>query len=302
MTALLGALGDRGFREPGQDCGNASRGGATQSRCARASPPNRGWTPGNLGGILGGASIGEVVSGGLRELMDAFKQQGHGEAAELLGCVRAKQADCASAIGAGDRTRRAAGPVATNRPVARRDFVPALQEFARGRRQVHAPGPHPERSGFFVGPAAPRRGASGELERGASRGHHLDHHHRLRRGHDRKILIAGPTSRRASSSPPSSESWAPSSRPISVRRSAGTGRRRRGPVGAVVGAIIVLVIWGLRRTKSRHGLVHRPASAWRRRSRALASGLLMQNAAERSKAVATTESPSLIVSDLAPSS
>src|SRR3954471_21642265 len=67
-----------------------------------------------------------------------------------MGRVRPQQADCASAIGAGDRPRRAGGPVAKNRPVARGDSVPALQESARGRRQIHAPRTHPERSGFFV--------------------------------------------------------------------------------------------------------------------------------------------------------
>ena len=119
MTALLGLLAIAGYQNRDK-IAEMLRGGAQPSPAAPGQVPQG--TPGNLGGILGGASIGEVVSGGLRELMDAFKQQGHGEAAELLGCVRAKQADCASAIGAGDRTRRAAGPVATNRPVARRDL------------------------------------------------------------------------------------------------------------------------------------------------------------------------------------
>ena len=35
-----------------------------------------------LGGILGGASIGDTLSGGLRELMDAFRQKGQGDVAD----------------------------------------------------------------------------------------------------------------------------------------------------------------------------------------------------------------------------
>ena len=37
---------------------------------------------GNLGGLLGGASAGSVLSGGLRDLVERFKEMGHGEAAD----------------------------------------------------------------------------------------------------------------------------------------------------------------------------------------------------------------------------
>jgi uncharacterized protein YidB (DUF937 family) len=37
---------------------------------------------GNLGGMLGGAGAGGVVSGGLGELMERFRQNGQGETAE----------------------------------------------------------------------------------------------------------------------------------------------------------------------------------------------------------------------------
>jgi uncharacterized protein YidB (DUF937 family) len=37
---------------------------------------------GNLGGLLGGASTGSVLSGGLRDLIDRFRQSGHGQAAD----------------------------------------------------------------------------------------------------------------------------------------------------------------------------------------------------------------------------
>jgi uncharacterized protein YidB (DUF937 family) len=37
---------------------------------------------GNLGGLFGGASAGSVLSGGLGDLVDRLRQQGHGEAAD----------------------------------------------------------------------------------------------------------------------------------------------------------------------------------------------------------------------------
>jgi uncharacterized protein YidB (DUF937 family) len=38
--------------------------------------------PGNLGGMLGGTSIGDLLSGGLRDLVNTFKQAGHGDVAD----------------------------------------------------------------------------------------------------------------------------------------------------------------------------------------------------------------------------
>ena len=37
---------------------------------------------GKLGGMLGGASAGSVLSGGLGDLVERFKQNGHGQAAD----------------------------------------------------------------------------------------------------------------------------------------------------------------------------------------------------------------------------
>jgi uncharacterized protein YidB (DUF937 family) len=83
MTALLGLLAIAGYQNRDKI--------AEMLRGAQSSPADpaastkagaRGATPGNLGGILGGASIGDTLSGGLRELMDAFKQKGQGDVAD----------------------------------------------------------------------------------------------------------------------------------------------------------------------------------------------------------------------------
>jgi uncharacterized protein YidB (DUF937 family) len=89
MTALLGLLAIAGYQNRDKIAemlrGGAQRNPAAPGQVSQGQVPQGGagaTTPGNLGGILGGASIGEVLSGGLRELMDAFKQQGQGEAAD----------------------------------------------------------------------------------------------------------------------------------------------------------------------------------------------------------------------------
>ena len=37
---------------------------------------------GNLGGLLGGGGVGSLLNGGIGELLEHFKQNGHGEAAQ----------------------------------------------------------------------------------------------------------------------------------------------------------------------------------------------------------------------------
>ena len=83
MTALLGLLAIAGYQN--RDKIAEMLRGAQTKPAAPGQVPDAGAggaTPGNLGGILGGASIGEVLSGGLRELLDAFKQKGQGDAAD----------------------------------------------------------------------------------------------------------------------------------------------------------------------------------------------------------------------------
>jgi len=80
MTALLGLLAIAGYQNRDKLAellrGWQSNPGAPQSGGAGGA------TTGNLGGLLGGTSLGDLLSGGLRDLVDTFKQKGQGEAAE----------------------------------------------------------------------------------------------------------------------------------------------------------------------------------------------------------------------------
>jgi uncharacterized protein YidB (DUF937 family) len=77
MTALLGLLAIAGYQNRDKiaemlkglssKAGGALPGGSTPA------------LPGNLGGILAGTSVGGLLTNGLNEMMDKFKQAGHGE-------------------------------------------------------------------------------------------------------------------------------------------------------------------------------------------------------------------------------
>jgi len=83
MTALLGLLALAGYQNrdklgellKGVTGGNAQPGAGNQQ-----SP--LGGVLGNLGGVLGGGGVGGLLGGGLGELLERFKQNGQGEAAE----------------------------------------------------------------------------------------------------------------------------------------------------------------------------------------------------------------------------
>ncbi|MEO5626432.1 MAG: YidB family protein [Dokdonella sp.] len=84
MVALLGLLAVAGYKN--RDKIKEMLG---QSSQASASSPGQldpqgaqGGVLGKLGGLLGGASVGNVLSGGLRDLVDRFKQNGHADAAD----------------------------------------------------------------------------------------------------------------------------------------------------------------------------------------------------------------------------
>ena len=83
MTALLGLLAIAGYQNRDKIAE------WLKSAQSKMDPPSRGPSagaggslPGNLGGALAGKSIGDLLSNGLHDLIDSFKQAGHGEAAD----------------------------------------------------------------------------------------------------------------------------------------------------------------------------------------------------------------------------
>ena len=84
MVALLGLLAVAGYQNRGKIAemlGGLKQepGGGTGQNNQQSGP---GGMLGNLGGLLGGASVGSVLSGGLGGLIDRFKQNGQGQAAD----------------------------------------------------------------------------------------------------------------------------------------------------------------------------------------------------------------------------
>jgi uncharacterized protein YidB (DUF937 family) len=92
MTALLGLLAVAGYQNRdklGELLGglgqgrNSAPGGSAAGRTG--SEPLANGPLGGLGGLLGGlggGGVGGLLNGGLGELLDRFKQNGHGDAAE----------------------------------------------------------------------------------------------------------------------------------------------------------------------------------------------------------------------------
>src|SRR5258705_13888004 len=80
MTALLGLLAVAGYQN--RDKIAEMLGGGGQSAPAGGGQGGLGGLLGQLSSTLGGASAGGILSGGLGELVDRFKQSGHGETAE----------------------------------------------------------------------------------------------------------------------------------------------------------------------------------------------------------------------------
>jgi uncharacterized protein YidB (DUF937 family) len=76
LTALLGLLAIAGYQNRDKITEwlrNASGGAASHGTSS---------IPGNLGGLLGGTNLGELLGGGLRDLVNAFKQNGQGDVAD----------------------------------------------------------------------------------------------------------------------------------------------------------------------------------------------------------------------------
>jgi uncharacterized protein YidB (DUF937 family) len=81
MVALLGLLAVAGYQNRGKIA--EVLGGLKQDPGGGPGQNNQqGGVLGNLGGLLRGASVGSVLSGGLRDLVERFKQNGHGQAAD----------------------------------------------------------------------------------------------------------------------------------------------------------------------------------------------------------------------------
>jgi uncharacterized protein YidB (DUF937 family) len=84
MVAFLGLLAAAGYQNRdkiAEVLGGLKQqaGGEPGSANATRAP---GGTLGNLGGLIGGAGIGSVLSGGIRDLVERFTQNGQGEAAD----------------------------------------------------------------------------------------------------------------------------------------------------------------------------------------------------------------------------
>jgi uncharacterized protein YidB (DUF937 family) len=84
MTALLGLLAVAGYQNRdkiAEFLRGAQRNPAAPSQGPQSDSAGAA-LPGNLGGMLAGTNIGDLLSGGLRDLVDAFKQKGQGEVAD----------------------------------------------------------------------------------------------------------------------------------------------------------------------------------------------------------------------------
>jgi uncharacterized protein YidB (DUF937 family) len=83
LTALLALLAFAGYQNRDK-LADLLRGAQRNPEAPSQVPEGGtgGALPGNLGGALSGKSIGDLLSGGLRDLVDAFTQKGHGDVAE----------------------------------------------------------------------------------------------------------------------------------------------------------------------------------------------------------------------------
>jgi len=84
MIALLGLLAVAGYqnRDKITEMLSGQKPGPGSEPGPNSQERGQGGVLGKLGGLLGGASAGSVLSGGLGNLIDHFKQNGHGQAAD----------------------------------------------------------------------------------------------------------------------------------------------------------------------------------------------------------------------------
>jgi uncharacterized protein YidB (DUF937 family) len=82
MTALLGLLAIAGYQNRDKLAEMLGGAGAKTAPGASTQPPGLGGLLGNLTGMLGGAGAGGLLSGGIGELLEKFKENGQGETAQ----------------------------------------------------------------------------------------------------------------------------------------------------------------------------------------------------------------------------
>ena len=84
MIALLGLLAVAGYqnRDKIAEMLGTAKAGAGAGSAPNLPQNNQGGILGNLGGLLGGASAGSVLSGGLGQLIERFRQNGQGQVAD----------------------------------------------------------------------------------------------------------------------------------------------------------------------------------------------------------------------------
>ena len=84
MVALLGLLAVAGYqnRDKIAEALGERKQVPTGEPGQNDRPGGQGGVLGQLGGLLGGASAGSVLSGGLRDLIERFRQNGHAQAAD----------------------------------------------------------------------------------------------------------------------------------------------------------------------------------------------------------------------------
>jgi len=80
MTALLGMLAIAGYQNRDKLADMFRN--ATSSQPAGGGKDSLSGMLGNLGGLVSGGGVGSLLSGGIGELLDHFRQNGQGEAAQ----------------------------------------------------------------------------------------------------------------------------------------------------------------------------------------------------------------------------
>ena len=82
MTALLALLAMAGYQNRDKIGEWIKTAQSKMNAPSGSGSAADGGPPGKLGGVLAGTSIGGMLSGGLHDLVDSFKQAGHGEVAD----------------------------------------------------------------------------------------------------------------------------------------------------------------------------------------------------------------------------